>query len=94
MSETVEKFLSSGENKEAVISFFVKEWQGQKYAKKLGAKQLFVTEGENCIKFSNGEGSIVVQNIQDLKSTVHKKKQIHACFFMPPTHVMKDFLLS
>ena len=62
------KFLSSGENK-ALISFFVKEWQGQKYAKKLGAKQLFVTEGENCIKLSNVGGRIVVQDIQDLKST-------------------------
>ena len=62
-------FLSSGKNKEALISFFVKEWQGQKYAKKLGAKQLFVTEGENCIKLSNVGGRIVVQDIQDLKST-------------------------
>ena len=78
------KFVSRGENKEALISFFVKEWQGQKYAKKLGAKQLFVTEGENCIKVSNVGGRLLSKTYKILRvQYTRRSRYMHASSCLP-----------
>ncbi|KAK3735047.1 hypothetical protein QZH41_001743 [Actinostola sp. cb2023] len=60
-----EKFLLNPKNKKAFTTFVAKEWQQEKYRKKLTNKVLFVACEEECHQISSESANAV----QDLKST-------------------------
>lgn len=62
------KFLSVGENKTALIDFFLGEWSKQCYKDKLVGKQVFVAHGNLCHEIRVSDGIVTKVEIPNLNS--------------------------
>ena len=63
-------FLNCNENKRSLIRFFLKEWESDKYAKKLRNREVFFVCEEECtLLYSDSDESTIAVPFPDLNSS-------------------------
>lgn len=63
------KFLSSGENKTALVDFLFTEWAKEEYAEKLQSRCLYFAHGQNCHRYEVVDNVVNCEAVPELDST-------------------------
>ena len=70
-------FLSSSENKNALVRFIVPEWKKENYRLAMGIKSIFVTDGERVFKI-NKDTVIAITELESNHEEADTRMNLHA----------------
>ena len=70
-------FLSSNENKNALVRFIVAEWKKENYRLTIGTKSIFVTDGKKVFKV-NKDIFIAIPELESNHAEADTRMMLHA----------------